>query len=55
MIETCGSDDDRNALVSKLEKFVPVRRDRVREVFRPKGKFDVLIHNDLWSNNMLFK
>ena len=55
MVQTCGTSEERDFLVPKLEKFEPLRQQRIADAFTPKGNFNVLIHNDLWTNNMLFK
>jgi hypothetical protein len=55
LLKEVGSEEEVARLLPKLVKFEEKRRHLVYEAFEPTQKFNVLIHNDLWTNNMLFK
>ena len=41
-------------LLRKIEDFYPKRKRNLDPLFRPRGKFNCILHNDAWCNNMMF-
>ena len=47
--------DTEPELVEKARKFAEKRKELLENAHKRKGKFVVLLHNDAWCNNFLFR
>ena len=42
-------------VVKKVKEFPKKRKDVLAEINMPNGKFNVIIHNDAWTNNFMYR
>ena len=54
VLEAVVKEDDAH-LVQKVKDFAPRRKDLLKTAHRAEGKFVVVLHNDAWCNNFMFK
>ena len=55
IIKECTSKETADHYGTLLDKLGAKRQEILRDAVEPKGPFNVISHNDLWSSNMLFK
>ena len=52
IVEEHSEDQD---LIDRVKAFTQTRKEKHDPVHWPQGKFNCILHNDFWFNNMMFR